>query len=218
MFQLVDKLKTTDPDRKDPVDEEELDAIRRFLAEANASTFMTFLRTTFKGDFVLINFEGGGKGLGAYADYPKGVMMYFTDGGILPNIDTLPSDLKKASKNYLAVELLIKYKKRPRTIKAVYTMGIGYFFNHSCNPNMDIYTAYVNVGSSERMQVFMFITNQSVKKNEALTFDYYKGVPSAAKHLVIQTKEFEGSVKCNCSPDCPNHIHAAEPVHHRDVL
>lgn len=144
-------------------------------------------------------------------------MVHFTYGNILVNPEKLPSPQKEASKNYLAVQLLVKVKTRPRTINAVYTMGIGYFFNHSCNPNMDVNTAYVNVGSSERMQVFVFTTNKSVKRGEALTFNYYAGVPSASKHLVIQTKEFEGSVKCLCSRDCKNYIHAADAVHHRDV-
>lgn len=212
MFQLVDKLKKSDPDPEPCKDEAEREAVAKFLEEINNHPYMTFLRGLPKADICMMKMEGFGRGIVAQSEIAAGTIVDYTDGNIVLNPNP------KLAKNYLKANMCIKVKKgHDRMIDAVYTMGRIYYMNHSCDPNLTLTSTFLNHGSMGRMQIVQFITNKDVKRGDQLTFHYYEGVPSASKHLVIRTSEFEGSVKCLCSPDCKNYIHAAESVHKRDV-
>jgi SET domain-containing protein len=66
---------------------------------------------------------------------------------------------------------------------------VSRFFNHSCNPNVDIYTVIQN-GDTRVYDLAMF-SNRAIKPYEELCFDY-----KCKKEVKVKAKCFCGEENC----------------------
>lgn len=214
MFQLVPSLKRNSPSPDSVVDEDVKNAVNVFLSLANKHPYVEFLRRQEKPECIYAKIENCGYGVFALEDVPNGTFFSFTDGNIVVNPNP------KKAQQYMKIGMLVPVVGNTlRTIDAVYTMGKElYSLNHACeNPNLDLITSFIDLGPKGKMQVVAFFTNRLVRSGEQFTFNYYSGVPSKAKNLVIRKSPHAGFTKCLCDPQCPNYIIAAEPVERDNI-
>jgi len=182
-------------------------AVTEFFKKVNQSALIQFLETNCLSDLRTRPDLFGGKEMYATVNYPKGVLIYFTHGGVVLNPDP------EKAKNFLDTKLRCKVSsKSASAVDAVYVLGKAYYFNHSCrHANLDLVTTPLII-DGESIEIISFITNRDIQVGESLTFHYYKGVPSKLRKQVIANRPRKGLTKCLCHKDCPNYIHEAAPV------
>lgn len=86
------------------------------------------------------------------------------------------------------------------TIDATKFGNVSHFFNHSCNPNLMVYSCWINT-ADPRLPRLAFFTTRNVLVGEELTFDYQmnKSEGSTTKH---------GKIPCLCgATNCSGYIY-----------
>jgi histone-lysine N-methyltransferase SUV39H len=73
----------------------------------------------------------------------------------------------------------------PFTIDAAHYGNISHFFNHSCNPNLRVYSVWIDT-LDERLPRIAFFSTQSISTGQELTFDYQ------------MNQDEQGQVECLC--------------------
>ncbi|KAF2072086.1 hypothetical protein CYY_006606 [Polysphondylium violaceum] len=84
------------------------------------------------------------------------------------------------------------------TIDATHFGNESRFINHSCDPNLTSFSAFIET-IDERMPRIVFFSNKFIKINEELTFDYKYTIPLGHD----ASGNAPGDIKCNCgSKNC----------------
>eukprot|EP00731_Ephydatia_muelleri_P001292 Em0001g1292a len=78
------------------------------------------------------------------------------------------------------------------TIDATKYGNVAHFFNHSCNPNLMVYSCWINT-ADPRLPRLAFFTTRSIAVNEELTFDYQMNRSEGSA-----VKQQHGKIPCLC--------------------
>ncbi len=84
------------------------------------------------------------------------------------------------------------------TIDARQYGNVSHFFNHSCDPNIEVYACFIDI-LDPRLHTNAFFACREIRKGEEITFDYLGLRGSEAKDLPKSTRNpKDPSLPCLC--------------------
>ena len=163
-------------------------------------------------DIVRIS-EAKGWGVITREPIPKGSFAAQYTGEIITNVEATKRTKKYGPERMYLFDLDYNYDSGCEcefTIDAIKHGNISHFFNHSCEPNLQVRAVLIN-NLDPRMHLVAFFASRDIRVGEELTFDYMgqrDGVTHESHRSVTNAVLKRPKIKCLCgTKSCRKYVY-----------